>query len=292
MTLGKDWEDISTLTVDQVTTISVNQKDLLGKDVLDEWQNIFSELIMLFLMLFLMRRFIKMSLTIGGWPIEDTMKKLTGRAEDMAKSAPILPIIGWWTSLNAANFFRKEQFKNITAWFGMDKYGKFVDAEAAFEGKVNSYLGMKQGWTDKDYRDLGNIADKKWWDFLGESRKIAAQREWWLSLSDSKWIALYETWMKKQTSVDLQGMWFVQGMKFESFEQFFKDNNKNRKVLYKQLWWDAASFWSENFDGADNIPYDKLVSRSFYRKDDPAANSESTPPDNTWDGEEATTSGQ
>jgi len=89
--LGVTWENTSTLSVEGVSNISVNQKDILGKDVLDKWKNIFSQIIMYLLTLFLMRWFVKLSLTIGGWPIEDAMKKLTGRAEGMAKSMPVLP---------------------------------------------------------------------------------------------------------------------------------------------------------------------------------------------------------
>jgi hypothetical protein len=55
----------STLAIEGISNIAVNQNDILGKDVVNQGQNFFSQLIMLLLTIFIMWRFVKLSLTIG-----------------------------------------------------------------------------------------------------------------------------------------------------------------------------------------------------------------------------------
>lgn len=55
----------STLSIEGITNIEATQQDLFGKNVMEAGQNVFSTLIVFVLTTFLIRWFIKLSLTLG-----------------------------------------------------------------------------------------------------------------------------------------------------------------------------------------------------------------------------------
>lgn len=260
-----DWNTTSTLTVEWITNISVDQGDLLGKDVVNQGQNIFSHLIMLLLTIFLMRRFIKLSLITGWWPIEKTMERLTGLAENFAKSAPILP---WWGSFTAASKAMEINKNKAFEWMGMNKAGEFGELQkwgfTTNEQKFNDLIGEKRfgespSWKSQDYRELETIAKTgNSTNFFSKSKELAKARNWWLSMSNMEGrIKAFE-----QLSQKTGWEWFQWTLKLDATpeeitEYFTKGKGTNAKALYDKMWWYPASKAGtpENYEALKNITF-------------------------------------
>jgi len=272
--LGVTWTT-STLTVEGITNVEVNQKDILWPGVVDEGKNIFSTLLMLLLTMFIMRRFVKLSLTLGGWPIEEVMKNLTGLAEQFAKSAPILP---WKTSFTAAKTFLSKNREKMLGWVGLNKEwqfgemgegGAFTTSEEKFSSLVNSKLWLGDPWMEKDNKELEGLAKNmeynKYSTFFDRSKTLANEKDGWLPVVNNT---------RRMNSVKL----FLSNSNFTQFnstltddrkftwpwtnqnpEDYFNFNNgQNAKALYEAMWGTAAS-WV----GAPSS-YNDLTKITFY----------------------------
>jgi len=156
-------------------------------------KNFFSTVIMLLLTLFLMRWFIKLSLTTGGGTIADIMKDLTEKAERAAMTMPILPFKGGVASLGAMKKFGGTQKQKVAEQFGMNINGQFTDAENNFEEFMAKKMGMKQNWTQKNYDTLNRLTNNE--NFMNKSIAIAQEKVDGLSLSNSTWSKSLETWL-------------------------------------------------------------------------------------------------
>lgn len=275
VSLGKSGNDISTLNVQWISNIAINQKDILGKDVigpdaLGQTQNFFSHLIMLLLSIFLMRQFIKLSLTIGWWPIEDTMKKLTSLAEGFAKTAPILP---WWISTSGASSIMSKNSDKLLGWFGMNKSGEFGEwdgrnlttNETKFSNRMNDKAWLQKPWTPNDDKELDRIAK---WDtyanFFTASQDKAKQREWGLSITNTEWMKSMKLLLGDYTKFWVVNWKIDPASKFtkrrednQTPEQYFSIQ-QNIKALYDIMWWFPAS--------KANLPqtYEELKNITFY----------------------------
>ena len=277
VSLSVTWESTSILDVKEITTISVNQKDILGAnviwpDALGKAQNFFSHLIMLLLTLFLMRRFIKLSLTIGWWVIEKTMEWLISKAEDIAKSAPVLPFKGGSTSLNAMTSFANKQTENmLSKWLGMNTKWKFVDAEEAFQSKVNNRMWIQDEWKEKDYITLNKLANSEtaadYTNFFAKSQELAKERNGWISISNNtRWMNDVQTLLSNNTKRKKInewrryrfGEWGTTDNKPDTLESYFKKSG-NAQALYEIMGWYKAAGWK-----ATPNNYDELKKITFY----------------------------
>lgn len=268
------WDSTSVLDIPGISNISINQKDILGKDVLGQnvagkTKNFFSHLIMLLLTLFLMREFIKISLTIGWWTISDTMEWLLKQAENMAKSTPIVPFKWSAASFNTLQSFSKQQSNAaLLKWFGVNKEGRFAWAEEAFQTKVDTWMWVQPSWTGKDYNELTSLANSfesaKYTNFFARSTELAKERKWWLSITNPSWIAAMQTLLSNPWKFDAINKWLGEN-KFEwpwttaykTPEKYFKW--KNATALYKIMWWAAAAKWSST-----PTDYASLAKITFY----------------------------
>lgn len=263
---------VSKITVEWISNISVDQTDILWKDTLEQWQNFFSQLVMLLLTIFLMRRFVKLSLTIGGWTIGKTMEGLFKHAEDIAKSAPVLPFKWSRASFNSIEWFTEQQTTNLARGFGMDTKGNFDEAEQRFDQRISDMMWIKSSWGTKDANDLEQVITSRG-DFMGESIKIAGNKNEWLSINNNsyrwpvfkKWLAT-EQWnnmLKKQI------VWANRNGSFEkTFDKWWDDDQmkKNRKALHKLMWGDAAIFGTNRYDDKNKaISYEELTNNVYYK---------------------------
>ena len=258
VSLSVAW-DTSTLSVPWISNISINQKDILGKDVIgtvwDKAQNFFSTMIMYLLTIFLIRFFIKLSLTTGWWPIEKIMEWLVKQAEDLAKSAPVLPFQWTGVSYKGMKSFSQKQGDKTLEWFGLNREGKFIDAENAFKTKVNNWMWMQNPWLPKDRKALETLANsgdsKNYSSFFAKSVELAKAREWWLSINDSQWKGSLQTRLsntkfydfnKSLSSTD-QFTWKFNTTQYKTLDEYF-NVKQNAKALYKIMWWQEAAKWS------------------------------------------------
>ncbi len=277
VTLWTSGDTISTLAVDGVSNISVDQTDILWSWVIEKWKNIFSEIIMLLLTLFLMRRFVKLSLTLGGWPIEETMKKLTWRAEDIAKSTPVLPFKWGAASVSALQTFGKRWKSKLAEGLGMSEKWRFTAAEQEFGAYINQrFLGIKPSWTSKDSDDLQKVIDSNG-DFINASIQLGAKRNEWLYASNSYRRPVLESWLGtsawKKVFKDK-----ASPNETTVFDQYFKGENnptaiKNRMQLHILMWWDDADNSSRKRLELKNIPYNDLVNNVYHKSSETWAQS-------------------
>jgi len=260
----------STLAIEGISNISILETNTLWTKTINESQNFFSTLLMLLLSLFLMRRFIKLSLTLGGWTISETMESLIKQAETMAKSAPVLPFKWWATSLTAMTSFAKQQRNQVLKdglW--MNAEWKFTTAEDKFNAMLNKNIfGIKPDWSNDNYTTLSSLTDKN--NFMDTSINIAKETNQWLSIGgNSKRQSYLETWLKNASGKQamnskLKELWITTWFNFvDTFESTFKNNTYNLKALHALMWGDNAlyTWWTK----AESLTYDKLINNTYHK---------------------------
>ena len=261
----EEWGSI--MSLDWISTVKMEQNDLFGKDVLDKTQNSFAMLLVMLLSIFLMWRIVKLSLTLGSWPIEDTMEKMTGRAESMAKSMPILPFKWWWASFNAVKWFKQQQLTEIKRGFGMDREGNFDEAEQNFQHMIDDKMNIQSSWTKLDYNTI-DAAITTWWidNFFNVSQKIGHKRQWWLSLTNSTWKAQLEKYLEKNPN-NPNNPFTVSDSKATWFDKYFKwpTAAANRLRLHDYMWGDVYSKYKLS---NNTISYENLLNNVYTNKPD------------------------
>ena len=199
--LWVEW--ISSITIDDAS----NGKDRLFWDIsstTDSAKNIFKDMIIFFLCIFLVWNLIKMSLTSGGdGPLESVMKSATWWIEWLAKTTPILPMMGW-ASLSAFAAARDQQKTQILKWLGMDTRGQFATNENDFKSRINTLMGMQAPLADADFKTLNKIITTGWsvQEFFDQVQSLAQSREWGMSLSDPRLETAINTLFTTYTSVN------------------------------------------------------------------------------------------
>lgn len=257
VSLSVTW-DTSTLSVPWISNVSINQKDILGKDVIGSvWgkaQNFFSTMIMYLLTIFLIRFFIKLSLTTWWWPIEKIMEGLVKQAEDFAKAVPVLPFQWTGISYKGLKSFSQKQRDKTLEWFGLNREWEFIDAENAFKTKVNQWMWMQDPWLPKDRKELELLATSSdsanYSNFFSRSVELAKAREGWLSIADSQWKNSVQTWLSN-TKFNEFNSWLPSADQFtdkfgttkdETIDTYFtKNEGQNAKALYKLMWQQTAA---------------------------------------------------
>lgn len=281
--LGMAWDNVSTLSVEGISDIQVSQEWLFGEGTLDKGQNVFSYLLMLLLTLFLMWRFIKLSLTLWGGPIEEVMTKVTGRAEGIAKTAPLLPIWGWASVFGTGQIMSKNRDK-LLGWMGLNKWwergemdwGSFTRSEDKFNAFINSKLGLWDPWTPNDWKELEKIATNSTQTtrttFFDVSRERAKKREGWLSITEPKWMSSLKILLSRQDNITaindtitdsdkkFNTTLLSQNATEEEIATYFTNNSgQNAKALFYIMWWtDAAPGKSAP------TTYEELKNITFY----------------------------
>ena len=262
VSLSQSWTSISTLAIDGVTNISVDQTDILWPNVLEWGKNFFSSTLILLLTIFLMRWFIKLSLTTGWWTIADIMKTLTKKAEEMAKTMPILPFKWWAASLGALQSFSGQQKKKLAEWFGMNTSGQFTAANSRFQRFMETKMGMDASWNDDDYQSLGLVTKDP--SFMEKSREIGHQRNEWLRLADSTWQWYLTTWLNTTNGITaMQNTWakLFKGID-KDFETTFKTANRTYwQALHELMGGDGVLVpgWAKSTE----LTYEKLMSNVY-----------------------------
>ena len=248
VSLGKNGPDTSTLNIDWVTSISINQKDILGANVigpnvLGQTQNFFSELIMLLLTLFLMWQFIKLSLTLGGGEIEKTMKGLISTTEGMAKAMPILP---WWLSATGASGIMSKSKDKMLGGFGLNKKWEFGEMNrgqfTTNQTKFDNYIGAKllwelPVWDENDDKVLWKLAAPNsandGTSFFSKSRELAQAKRWWISRTTGTRLT--------SLSPALQFSWILAKNATDEQMKIYFDIQQNRTALRTAMWWKDAT---------------------------------------------------
>ncbi len=275
VSLGKNGPSTSTLNIDWITSISINQKDLLGADVigpnaLGQTQNFFSELIMLLLTLFLMRQFIKLSLTLGGWTIEETMKGLIKSTEGMAKAMPILP---WWISATGASKIMSKNTDKMLGGFGVNKSGEFGEMgewwrftrnETKFDNYVRAKLLWELPWWDEnDDKVLWKLIEGNTNDgtaFFSKSRELAQAKSWWISRTTGTRLASLKTLLANPAlSDDLHFLSKLEKNATDEQMKIYFSVQQNLTALRTAMWWKDAT-------PGKNVPtsYEDLKAMTFY----------------------------
>lgn len=245
-------ENTSTLGIEGITHIEASQQNLFGPDVLATGQNLFSTLIVFLLTTFLIRWFIKLSLTLGGWPLQKPMEAITSRAEWLAKTTPILPSGVSWTGIKA---FRDKNLTHIAHGLGLENFttGEFgwVDANGNFQtnsSKFADWMWQKYLWelparTPADYKRLKNLATA--WnitDFFTTSQSLAEQRSGWLNiLNNTEWMKYLQMLLvNSTTATSMNFEWSLPWVTEPELKTYF-NNTKNSKALYDAMWWSNAT---------------------------------------------------
>ena len=257
-------QSTSSLSISNVSSISVTETSLLGT-VKDTSKNLFVNLMIFGLTLFLMREMIKLSLTSGSWPIQDVLKPVTKRVEWLATTMPLVP---WWFSVKAISAAREESFKKTLAPLGMKSSGKFQANEDAFQGKVNRWMGIAQGWDGNDISQLKKVA-REGWDLRWTLRSKAGDegREWWLTLWTAMQGNILKDWLKNSKNLAQNKLNnFGVNMTVEEFLwKESKDDNtdakQNRRAIHQLLWWDD---YAKKKIGDSDISYQDLVDNVYY----------------------------
>jgi len=264
VSLTKSWADTSVLNVAWISSIAVSQKDILGADVIGknasgQVQNFFSNLIMMLLCLFLMRQFIKLSLTLGGWTISETMEKLIKNAEGMAKTMPILPIWWWLWYSGMKSLMAKNKAKTLGG-FGLNPDGEFgtykgkdwfTTNQQAFENYIGDKYLWELPWWDTGVDDkalestVKNIANPDGIAFFAKSKELAQGRRWGISRGNTMRLAsLKKVLASSQRASTFGFSWILEGgvgATDAQLEAFFTPIN--RTALRNAMWWAAATLW-------------------------------------------------
>lgn len=261
----------STMSLEGISNVEIKQDDLFGKEVLKNGQNAFAMLLVMFLSTFLMWRIVKLSLTLGSWPIEKAMEKLTWQAERMAKSMPVLPF-KWWASFNAVKWFKQQQLTEIKRGFGMDREGNFDEAEQNFQHMIDDKMGIQSSWTKLDYNTIDE-AIRTWWidNFFNVSQKIGHKRQWWLSLTNSTWKAQLEKYLEKNPSnpftvTDPSAKWF------DRYFKKWQNAATNRLALHNEMWGDAHAKYKVWTWPNHKISYEQLLENVYTNKGSSTSN--------------------
>ena len=255
------------MEIEGVSSIEIQENYAFGKDnlvtqdVKEIGQTIFVNLIMFFLVIFLVWKFIKISLTAGEWPIQSVMKDVTWFIEKTAMTLPIIPV-AWGASITTASQFFTSSRKQLLQGLWVSERGEFgqledktfVTNQAAFRDYLNQQMGHYPGRWEKDRKELNKIAKDSalsYDNFFSRSKEIAKERDGGLTVTNSYWYDPFFE-MIKTHKLDTLLPKDLRYANESSFDDYIKKrdeksiNGINAIIrLYTQLWWkDAAPNYS------------------------------------------------
>jgi len=225
-TFSSSWT-LASMEVDQLFKATIN--DTIFTDLSNTSKNIFSNIIIYFATIFLLRYLVKTAVTSWWWTIWDTMTKATWFVEDMAKTAPIIK----WISTGAMLETWKSSIINIwkAAWINLN----YNDSENF--GKNKSDEEFKQFFESK-YLSKKTIIKNEQWDILKEASKkktfIKQSSDLFNSLDSGLTTNDFEKWETLlKTAFDNKQTWIEA---FKNIErEDFKKNKERIGELYSVL---------------------------------------------------------
>jgi hypothetical protein len=204
-------------------------------------KNIFSNLIIYFSSVFLLRYLVKIAATSGGGTIGDAMSGLTKKFEDAAKLAPVFPVGGGvgWNALQQSG-------KNLAEWV-LSKSPLEMDLEwrwrkgknKEFEKKISGFFGMLPNRDEYDYKNISrsiNASDPN--SFFTSTKAIIKEgRQNGLSFSgNSKRKDFLKKWLEKFPEKTRNG---IGTYNWEDLDKFLQGEEswwtKRRQTLHKKL---------------------------------------------------------
>lgn len=262
VSLTKD-KNTSTIGIENIWSLSVNDNFFnSAQSATEDAASIFTDLIIYFTTLFLMRFLIKKAATTWWWPIESAMEWATKTIEDFAKTTPIVP---WWFSANSiwSGINQIKGWIEDKVWFNL-KTGENTKAQQEAENRINKMFWLNKTRSSYEYSQLEREI-REWGNYFGKLTEIAKNQEIGISLENSTIKAGIETFLSNQTKDRLKNNWFeIDKTKEKTFEQIFKDSTnskKNIKTLHELLW------WNENANTKDPDSYEKLIKNKYFGKE-------------------------
>ena len=256
-------QNTSTIGIENVWSLSVNDNFFTSAQAATEdASSIFTDLIIYFTTLFLMRFLIKKAATTGGGPIESAMEWATKTIEDFAKTTPIVP---WWFSANSigGGINKIKGWIEDKVWFNLTSWEN-TKAEREAENRINKMFWLNKSRSSYEYRQLEREL-VKWGDYFGKLKEIAKNQEIAISLENNTIKTWIEAFLSNQTKEWIKWQWFeIDKDKEKTFEEIFKNskNSKNNiKKLHELLWWD------ENATTKDPDSYEKLLKNTYFKKE-------------------------
>ncbi len=196
--------DIADVTLKESQVLWWNVADTTGAEqIKNVGETTFVNLILFFITAFLVRTFVKISVTSGKGPIADTMKSLTKTLEWFMKTLPIVPL--WWgASITSLKYARDQNFKNLAYGMGMNEQGQFGEYDAkekqfqTYESKFKDFISGGKNRSPEDFATLSDLATTNPESFLSTSSAKAADRKVWLSLTNNaQRLSTFEAALKK-----------------------------------------------------------------------------------------------
>lgn len=217
--------------------------DSVFTEVGNTGKNIFSNLIIYFSSVFLLRYLVKIAATSGGGTIGDAMSGLTKKFEDAAKLAPVFPVGGGvgWNALKASGY--KAYSDTLSKGFDMETDWTWRRKEnKGFNKRISGKFKILSGWDEYDYNDISNsINSNDPNKFFKTTKDIITKdgggRQGGLSFSgNSQRKELFKKRLEKFPKKDQNGLWNY--TKDQDIDKFLQDKewwDERRKILHDKL---------------------------------------------------------
>jgi len=242
--LSTVWQDSSVIEVQDITKATIEGS--MFADTVNKSKNVFADLIIFALAIFLMRKLVMLALKTWWWPIDKAMDSIWLNEKNLEKlvgSIPLIPVKWWMFGYDALTSAGKQQLQNIWAkqwrdlnprsgWFGsLDlKWKKFL------EDKILPSESRKDYYDTELLNNTQNV-DK----FSSKALDIAGKYEWWFSLNDPyRQRNISKLLEKRATDTDTEiGLfsWYFKWKYDATKDSAWKDyrGDKNRKKLYNVM---------------------------------------------------------
>ncbi len=211
-------EDSSSISIDDVASSTV------------QWLKMgFADMLVYFLLIFLLWMLIKLAITVIGkdqFIVSKVINPLMQWLEKMPAHIPILSTpSGKKISFSTAKVFAQKEKNEILKWLHMDESAK--DAQ---ENAVRGWLRLGQSWQRVRNAQLTKDISSAQAPYPPDSSffthsKSYAQALWWLSLQNSNWASHVEEYLKKTDKLKEK----------ETLEDYFK-KDWNALKFAKAMW--------------------------------------------------------
>lgn len=263
-------EELSRFSIPDVGNIEIKWN--LFDDAMNQWQSMFSDIVVFLLWIFLMRQLVKLALK-DEWPVWKAMNSMWINQDLLKGVVSNMPVLPWWFWVSAYRNAMTQQTQKTLEKAGINWNGKWWDRasveanldkewEAALEQKIIGITWWKISWNRNTHGKTleKTIANREgfWW----ESQKIASEIEWWLSFNNPEWMWYIKDWMDKVWSTS--GFeWTLDWTSEEQLKKFFELNRWiNVKKFHEYM---SSSIGFKNPKGTTSAPtnYEELKSITY-----------------------------
>lgn len=237
---------LATMEVKDLFKTSIN--DTVFTQAGNMGKNIFSNIIIYFATIFLLRYLVKIAATSGGWTIWETMTKATWLVENMASTTPIL----WWYSVKAYMEGSNKAMVNMWRAAGVDlnywssNFGKMENEE------YRKWLSTKLGEEQRRSGDISALETaSNFSSFMNKTNSILKDAP--LSYKDSQ-----ETFEKRETlfnKILVKEEWNVF---MEKKKNYFDDPTKLTLQWLNKEWFKKLHELLGGTDGSIPKNYDEF----------------------------------